>query len=46
MDVLKSFGEKEGPPSMRTLDLLAPGESATIARLEGDPGIARRLMEL
>jgi ferrous iron transport protein A len=30
----------------RTLDLLAPGESATIARLEGNPAIARRLMEL
>lgn len=30
----------------RTLDLLAPGESATIARLDGDPAIARRLMEL
>ncbi len=29
-----------------TLDLLAPGDSATVARIEGDPGIARRLMEL
>ena len=46
MDVWKSLGEKEAPGSMRTLDLLAPGESATIARLDGDPGIARRLMEL
>ncbi len=30
----------------RTLDRLAPGESAVISRLEGDPAIARRLMEL
>jgi ferrous iron transport protein A len=29
-----------------TLDLLAPGDSATVARIEGDPAIARRLMEL
>jgi ferrous iron transport protein A len=37
---------EEDGAAERTLDLLAPGESATIARLEGDPGIARRLMEL
>jgi ferrous iron transport protein A len=30
----------------RTLDALVPGESAVIARLECDPTIARRLMEL
>jgi ferrous iron transport protein A len=30
----------------RTLDAIAPGGSARIARLEGDPAIARRLMEL
>ena len=34
-------GERE-----HTLDLLAPGDSATVARIEGDPTIARRLMEL
>ena len=32
--------------SMRTLDTLAPGEAGIIAHLEGDPGVARRLMEL
>ena len=30
----------------RTLDQLVPGESAAVTRLEGAPGIARRLMEL
>jgi len=30
----------------RTLDRLVPGESGTIARIEGEPAIARRLMEL
>ncbi len=29
-----------------TLDRLEPGEGGTIARLEGDPAITRRLMEL
>ena len=36
----------DGEEGHRTLDRLAPGESGTIARLEGDPAIARRLMEL
>ena len=30
----------------RPLDRLAPGERGVIARLGGDPAIARRLMEL
>ena len=30
----------------RTLDALDPGESGVIARVDGDPAIARRLMEL
>ena len=30
----------------RTLDQLVPGESGTLARIDGDPAIARRLMEL
>jgi ferrous iron transport protein A len=29
-----------------TLDQLAPGEAGTIASLDGDPAIARRLMEM
>ena len=32
--------------SEHTLDRLAPGESGTVSRVEGDPAIARRLMEL
>lgn len=30
----------------RTLDRLAPGERARIARIDAEPGITRRLMEL
>ena len=30
----------------RTLDRLEPGESGVVARLDGDPGSVRRLMEL
>lgn len=30
----------------RTLDQLAPGAGGAIARLDGDPAIVRRLMEL
>ncbi len=30
----------------RTLDALDPGEGGLIARVDGDPAIARRLMEL
>ena len=30
----------------RTLDGFVPGESGIVSRLEGDPAIARRLMEL
>jgi len=30
----------------RPLDSLAPGEGGVIARLDGDPAVARRLMEL
>ncbi len=33
-------------PTERTLDRLEPGEGGIIARLEGEPAIARRLMEL
>lgn len=29
-----------------TLDLMRPGERARVARLDGDPGVRRRLMEL
>jgi len=29
-----------------TLDLMRPGEHATVARLDGDPAVRRRLMEL
>ncbi len=29
-----------------TLDLMRPGEHARVARLDGDPGVRRRLMEL
>jgi ferrous iron transport protein A len=36
----------DGDEGERTLDRLAPGESGAIARIEGDPAIARRLMEL
>jgi ferrous iron transport protein A len=31
---------------LRALSRLAPGESGVIARVDGDPAIARRLMEL
>jgi len=30
----------------QTLDRLAPGESAVVAHLDGDPVVVRRLMEL
>jgi ferrous iron transport protein A len=30
----------------RTLDMLSPGESGVVARLDGEPAITRRLMEL
>ncbi len=35
-----------GGEGERSLDRLAPGESGTIARIDGEPAIARRLMEL
>ena len=35
-----------GAPLERPLDRLAPGDRGVIARLECEPGIARRLMEL
>jgi ferrous iron transport protein A len=38
------FGGGEG--GERSLDRLAPGESGTIARIDGEPAITRRLMEL
>jgi ferrous iron transport protein A len=31
---------------LRTLDVLKPGDHGIIARLGGDPGVRRRLMEL
>jgi ferrous iron transport protein A len=34
------------PGAERTLDGLDPGERGAIVRLEGDPAIVRRLMEL
>lgn len=34
------------PDLERSLDRLAPGESGVIARLDCEPAIARRLMEL
>ena len=33
-------------PADRPLDRLTPGERGVIARLGGDPSVARRLMEL
>jgi ferrous iron transport protein A len=33
-------------PADRPLDRLGPGESGIIARLNGDPQVTRRLMEL
>jgi len=33
-------------PGERSLDALEPGEGGVIARLGGDPSVARRLMEL
>ena len=39
-----SFLPERGAP--RTLDLLTPGERGVIRRLDGDPTIVRRLMEL
>ena len=36
-----------GPePGERPLDRLAPGESGRIARIDAEPGVKRRLMEL
>ena len=35
-----------GAETERSLDRLAPGESGVIARLDCEPAIARRLMEL
>jgi ferrous iron transport protein A len=37
---------EELPRTERSLAQLVPGEGGVIARLEGDPQIARRLMEL
>jgi Fe2+ transport system protein FeoA len=37
---------REHTPGERTLDRFAPGEAGIIARLDGEPTIARRLMEL
>jgi ferrous iron transport protein A len=34
------------PDDDRGLDQLEPGESSVIVRLEGDPAVTRRLMEL
>ncbi len=31
---------------IRTLDQLSPGEGGVIARLDGEPAVTRRLMEL
>ena len=33
-------------PAERPLDRLAPGEAGRIARIDAEPGITRRLMEL
>ena len=38
--------EPDGAGPDRPLDQLAPGECGVIARLESDPAVARRLMEL
>lgn len=37
---------REGRDAERTLAQLAPGEGGVVARLEGDPLVVRRLMEL
>lgn len=39
-------GRPRNAPDERSLDRLEPGESGAILRLEGDPAIVRRLMEL
>ncbi len=41
-----SFSHEPEPASERSLDRLSPGESGVITRLDGDPDIKRRLMEL
>lgn len=46
---MKSRAETHGKgaaPALRPLDQLAPGERGVIERLDGDPSIRRRLMEL
>lgn len=41
-----SHAATPGPGGGRPLDVLSPGEAGRIVRVDGDPAIARRLMEL
>lgn len=43
---MSDFADGLERAALRTLDSLEPGESATIAHLEGDPVSMRRIMEL